>query len=78
MAIEKSYIPLKKITEFHHDGNIYELTNAAIHRASQLILSGGKVVDDCKNHIVSASLTEVLSDRVHYKFEANESNEADL
>ncbi len=72
MMSEKSYIPLRKITEFHHAGNIYEVTNAAIRRASQLILAGGKSVEECKNHVVSAALGEVLNDKVHYKIESEE------
>lgn len=73
MVTDKSFIPLRKITEFHHNGNIYEVTNAAIRRASQLILAGGKSVEECKNHVVSAALGEVLNEKVHYKVDAEES-----
>lgn len=74
MVPDKSYIPLRKITEFHHTGNIYEVTNAAIRRASQLILAGGKSVEECKNHVVSAALSEVLNEKVHYKVETEEAD----
>ena len=69
---EKSYIPLRRITEFHHVGNIYEVTNAAIRRAAQLILAGGKSLEECQHHVVSAALSEVLNDKVHYKIESEE------
>lgn len=72
MMSEKSYIPLRKITEFHHTGNIYEVTNAAIRRAAQLILAGGKSVEECKNHVVSAAMGEVLNEKIHYKIESEE------
>lgn len=72
MTSEKFYIPLRKITEFHHEGNIYEVTNAAIRRAAQIILAGGKPLEECKNHVVSAALSEVLNDKVHYKIESEE------
>ena len=72
--MEKSYVPLEKITECHHNGNIYEITNAAIKRSSQLILSGGKSVEACENNIVSASLVEVLGEHVKYKVEDADSD----
>lgn len=74
MANEKIHIPLKKITEFHHNGNIYEATNAAIRRAAQIILAGGKPLEECKNHVVSAALSEVLSDKVRYKIDSEETD----
>lgn len=67
MASNKFNIPLKGIV--NNEGNVYELTCAAITRAGQLSVVGGSTVDSCDGKIVSAALTEVVDKIVSYKNE---------
>ncbi len=68
MALDKLNVPLQGIVD--HEGNVYELTNAAIKRAAQLAITGGATVDECEGKFVSAALTEVVNKKVDYHNES--------
>lgn len=50
------------------DKNIYELTNAAIHRAKQLSITSSEEIDKGKEKIVSVAINEIVSDEVEYSY----------
>lgn len=54
----------------NHDGNVYEMTNAAIKRAAQLTVTGSPTVEECEGKYVSAALKEVLLKKVDYRNES--------
>lgn len=57
-------IPLEKLISA--DTNMYELTNAAIHRAGLLGLTRKKAVDSTDEKIASMAITEIVSGDVQY------------
>jgi DNA-directed RNA polymerase subunit omega len=65
MSSKKLNVPLKEIV--NHTGNVYEMTNATIKRASQLTVTGGATVEECEGKYVSAALKEVLLKKVSYQ-----------
>ena len=64
MAKMKSNIPLGDLVST--DKNMYELTNAAIHRAGQISMAGSEDLEDSGGKIVSLAIKEIVSGEVQY------------
>jgi DNA-directed RNA polymerase subunit omega len=47
---------------------MYELTNAAIHRAAQIAVAGSDDLEKNKGKIVSTALEEIISKKVEYEY----------
>ncbi len=60
-------LPLDALLSFQ--GNIYELTSAAMKRSVQLNLVGDEELDANHGKIVSTALRQVLSLKVRYQLE---------
>ncbi|MEM5947854.1 DNA-directed RNA polymerase subunit omega [Spirochaetia bacterium 38H-sp] len=60
-------IPLSELIDYK--GNAYELSVAAIKRASQLASLKGKEVEEVGSKIVSLSLKQVLTKEVQFQLE---------
>lgn len=60
-------IPLEKIVEMER--NVYEITNAAIKRADQLVITKGDELREKKIKVVTAAMNEVFNDKVHFRCE---------
>ncbi|MDA3957928.1 DNA-directed RNA polymerase subunit omega [Oceanispirochaeta sp.] len=60
-------IPLGDLV--NHEGNMYELTNAAIHRAEQISMAGSDDLDKNRGKIVSTALEEIISKKVQYEYQ---------
>jgi DNA-directed RNA polymerase subunit omega len=52
-----------------NQGNMYELTCAAIKRAVQINLAGDEELDDNKGKIVSLAVRQILTTKVEYRLE---------
>jgi DNA-directed RNA polymerase subunit omega len=50
-------------------GNMYELTCAAIKRAVQINLAGDEELDENKGKIVSLAVKQILTNKVEYRLE---------
>lgn len=61
-------IPLDLLTSFQ--GNIYELTCAAMKRSVQINLAGDDELEQNKGKIVSTALKQILTQKVLYRPEA--------
>ena len=61
-------IPLDLLTSFQ--GNVYELTCAAMKRSVQINLAGDDELEQNKGKIVSTALKQVLTQKVKYRPEA--------
>ena len=48
--------------------NMYELTNAAIHRAEQIVVTGAEEIESGKEKVVSVAIKEIVTGEVQYKF----------
>jgi DNA-directed RNA polymerase subunit omega len=46
--------------------NMYELTNAAIHRARQISMTGSDELDSMGGKIVSLAIKQIVSGEVQY------------
>ncbi len=64
MAKKKSSIPLGPLVST--DKNMYELTNAAIHRAGQISLAGSEELEASGGKIVSQAIKEIVTEEVQY------------
>lgn len=60
-------IPIENLV--NNDGNIYEITNAAISRSRQLSKTGSKDLDENLGKIVSVSIKEIVTGKVKYNYE---------
>ena len=60
-------IPLGELV--NNEGNMYELTNAAIHRAAQISVAGSDDLEKNKGKIVSTALQEIISKTVEYRYQ---------
>ncbi len=60
-------IPLGTLV--NNEGNMYELTNAAIHRAAQISVAGSDDLEKNKGKIVSTALEEIISKKVEYRYQ---------
>lgn len=65
MAKETLQLPLKELLST--EGNMYELTNAAIHRARQISLAGTDESGEANEKIVIQALKEIATKEVQYK-----------
>jgi len=61
-------LPLNLLIE--NEGNMYELTCAAIKRAVQINLAGDEELDVSRGKIVSLAIKQILTDKVVYRIEA--------
>ena len=61
-------IPLEELVNY--EGNIYELTSAAIKRAIQINLAGDEELEKNKGKVVSTALKQILTKKVKYQIEA--------
>ena len=64
MTKKKSSIPLEYLVST--DRNMYELTNAAIHRAKQISITGAEELEAAGGKIVSQAVTEIITEEVQY------------
>ncbi len=60
-------IPIDKLVD--NEENVYEMTCAAIKRASQITVTGDDDLEDGKEKVVSASLKQILTDKIEYRIE---------
>ena len=60
-------IPLELLID--RSDNIYGLTNAMIHRAHQLTLTGEEEFSGKEGKIVSSAIGQILSKKIEYRFE---------
>jgi len=61
-------IPLDLLTSFQ--GNVYELTCAAMKRSVQINLAGDDELEQNKGKIVSTALKQILMQKVKYRPDA--------
>ena len=61
-------LPLDLLTSFQ--GNVYELTCAAMKRGVQINLIGDEDLEENRGKIVSTAIKQVLLQKVQYRFEA--------
>jgi DNA-directed RNA polymerase subunit omega len=67
MAEQSRVIPMDKLV--NTDKNMYELTNAAIHRAEQIAITGaGEASDDKKGKTISKAISEIVTEEVKYDY----------
>lgn len=64
MAENKLSIPLEILVST--EKNMYELTNAAIHRAKQISIAGSENLDSNIGKIVSLAIREIVTEEVQY------------
>ena len=50
--------------------NVYQLTCAAIRRASQITLAGDEEVDENDGKVVSTAIRQILTKKVEYRLES--------
>lgn len=65
MAKKTETIPLENLVST--EKNMYEMTNAAIHRAKQITLAGSDKLDDIGGRIVSLAIKEIVTEEVQYE-----------
>jgi len=65
MSDKTSIIPLSLLVS--SDKNMYELTNAAIHRSKQICMAGSDGLDAAAGKIVSLAVKEIVTGEVLYK-----------
>ncbi len=66
MADKRITIPMDELV--NTDANMYELTNAAIHRAEQISITGAHEDEDSKGKIVSKAIGEIVTEEVKYEY----------
>lgn len=64
LAAVESDIPLEDLVST--DKNMYELTNAAIHRAKQISMTGSEALEKASGKIVSLAIREIVTGEVQY------------
>ncbi len=60
-------LPLDRLISYQ--GNMYELTCAAIRRAYQLTVTGDEELDVNQGKVVSLAVKQILSGKVEYRIE---------
>lgn len=60
-------LPLERLIAY--DGNVYELTCAAIRRAAQITLAGDEDITDDEGKVVSTALKQILTKKVEYRID---------
>ena len=61
-------LPLDLLIEY--DGNVYELTAAAMRRAVQINLAGDEELEQNRGKIVSTAVKQILTKKVKYQLES--------
>jgi len=64
-SFETMVLPLDLLESFQ--GNVYEMTCAAMKRSIQINLAGDDELDANKGKIVSTALKQILTEKVRYK-----------
>ncbi len=64
MAKLISNIPMEKLVTSAK--NMYELTNAAIHRAKQITIAGSEHLGEAGGKIVPLAIKEIITEEVQY------------
>lgn len=64
MAKKNSGVPIGNLVST--EKNMYELTNAAIHRARQISVAGSDHLDSSGGKIVSLAIKEIVTEEVQY------------
>ncbi len=67
MYLPGMILPLDLLEEYN--GNMYELTCAAIRRAYQLTVTGDQELEDNQGKVVSTAIQQILTRRVEYRIE---------
>lgn len=67
LGISDTVLPLDLLVSY--DGNMYELTCAAIKRAAQINLAGDEELEENKNRVVSLAIKQILTKKVEYRLE---------
>jgi DNA-directed RNA polymerase subunit omega len=60
-------LPLDKLIKW--DGNVYEMTCAAIKRANQLTITGDQEVEENYGKVVPTAIKQILDKKVEYRIE---------
>lgn len=60
-------LPLDLLIKYQ--GNMYQLTCAAIKRAVQINLAGDEELEESHGKIVSLAIKQILTDKVDYRLE---------
>lgn len=60
-------LPLNLLEEYQ--GNVYELTAAAIRRAYQITMAGDEELDENDGKVVSTAVKQILTRTVQYRIE---------
>ncbi|MBN1686082.1 MAG: DNA-directed RNA polymerase subunit omega [Spirochaetales bacterium] len=60
-------LPLERLIAY--DGNVYELTCAAIRRAAQITLAGDEDITENEGKVVSTALKQILTKKVEYRID---------
>lgn len=66
MAEKRRVIPMDRLV--NTDKNMYELTNAAIHRAEQISITGEVKDEDLTGKIISKAISEIVTEEVKYEY----------
>ena len=66
MADKRKVIPMDELV--NTDKNMYELTNAAIHRAEQISMTGNDNNEEVEGKIISKAIGEIVTGEVEYEF----------
>jgi DNA-directed RNA polymerase subunit omega len=66
MTDKRRVVPLDELV--NSDSNMYELTNAAIHRAEQISLTGKDIHEEEEGKIVSTAIDEIVTGEVKYEY----------
>lgn len=66
MEKKKPQIPLGELIST--DRNMYEVTNAAIHRAKQISVTGTDDLEPGQGKIVSMAIKEIVTGEVEYSY----------
>ncbi len=66
MADKYKVIPMDKLV--NTDKNMYELTNAAIHRAEQISITDSKNDEEVEGKIISKAISEIVTEEVKYEY----------
>lgn len=61
-------IPLDLL--INRQGNVYEMTCAAVRRAMQITVAGDEEVEENDGKIVSVAVKQILTKKVDYRLEA--------
>ncbi|ADK81394.1 MULTISPECIES: DNA-directed RNA polymerase subunit omega [Sediminispirochaeta] len=59
--------PLDKLIS--HQGNVYELTSAAIKRARQITMTGDENLEREHEKVVTYAMGQILEEKVKYRLE---------